>query len=142
MLVNGVVALILTVESISDIKSQSIALPRLVIYMVFSLLGNLIFRYQSFVSLVGGIVVGVMFLGFGLLTKEGVGYGDGAMFMCLGAVLGLYENLRLLMYSLLVASVVGGLYALVRRKGMKIQIPFIPCVLVTFLIIWLVEVIG
>ena len=63
MLVNGVVALILTVESISDIKSQSIALPRLVIYMVFSLLGNLIFRYQSFVSLVGGIVVGVMFLG-------------------------------------------------------------------------------
>ena len=50
--------------------------------------------------------------------------------------------IKSLMYSLLVASVVGGLYALVRRKGMKIQIPFIPCVLVTFLIIWLVEVIG
>jgi leader peptidase (prepilin peptidase)/N-methyltransferase len=141
MVVNGIVAAVLTVESISDIKTKSISLARLVCYMIVALALNIIMRYQSFISLFGGIVVGVIFLGFGILTKEGIGYGDGAIFICLGAVLGLYDNLRLLMYSLMLAAIVGGIYALVRKKNLKVRIPFIPCVLITYVVMTLVGVI-
>ena len=109
--------------------------------MIVALALNIIMRYQSFISLFGGIVVGVIFLGFGILTKEGIGYGDGAIFICLGAVLGLYDNLRLLMYSLMLAAIVGGIYALVRKKNLKVRIPFIPCVLITYVVMTLVGVI-
>ena len=139
--VNGIVAAVLTVESISDIKTKSISLARLVCYMIVALALNIIMRYQSFISLFGGIVVGVIFLGFGILTKEGIGYGDGAIFICLGAVLGRYDNLRLLMYSLMLAAIVGGIYALVRKKNLKVRIPFIPCVLITYVVMTLVGVI-
>jgi leader peptidase (prepilin peptidase)/N-methyltransferase len=141
MVVNGIVAAVLTVESISDIKTKSISLARLVCYMIVALALNIIMRYQSFISLFGGIIVGVIFLGFGILTKEGIGYGDGAIFICLGAVLGLYDNLRLLMYSLMLAAIVGGIYALVRKKNLKVRIPFIPCVLITYVVMTLVGVI-
>lgn len=141
MVVNGIVAAVLTVESISDIKTKSISLARLVCYMIVALALNIIMRYQSFISLFGGIVVGVIFLGFGILTKEGIGYGDGAIFICLGAVLGLYDNLRLLMYSLMLAAIVGGIYALVWKKNLKVRIPFIPCVLITYVVMTLVGVI-
>ena len=141
MVVNGIVAAVLTVESISDIKTKSISLARLVCYMIVALALNIIMRYQSFISLFGGIIVGVIFLGFGILTKEGIGYGDGAIFICLGAVLGLYDNLRLLMYSLMLAAIDGGIYALVRKKNLKVRIPFIPCVLITYVVMTLVGVI-
>ena len=141
MVVNGIVAAVLTVESISDIKTKSISLARLVCYMIVALALNIIMRYQSFISLFGGIIVGVIFLGFGILTKEGIGYGDGAIFICLGAVLGLYDNLRLLMYSLMLAAIVGGIYALVRKKNLKVRIPFIPCVLITYVFMTWVGVI-
>ena len=141
MVVNGIVAAVLTVESISDIKTKSISLARLVCYMIVALALNIIMRYQSFISLFGGIIVGVIFLGFGILTKEGIGYGDGAIFICLGAVLGLNDNLRLLMYSLMLAAIVGGIYALVRKKNLKVRIPFIPCVLITYVVMTLVGVI-
>jgi leader peptidase (prepilin peptidase)/N-methyltransferase len=141
MVVNGIVAAVLTVESISDIKTKSISLARLVCYMIVALALNIIMKYQSFISLFGGIIVGVIFLGFGILTKEGIGYGDGAIFICLGAVLGLYDNLRLLMYSLMLAAIVGGIYALVRKKNLKVRIPFIPCVLITYVVMTLVGVI-
>ena len=141
MVINGIVAAVLTVESISDIKTKSISLARLVCYMIVALALNIIMRYQSFISLFGGIIVGVIFLGFGILTKEGIGYGDGAIFICLGAVLGLYDNLRLLMYSLMLAAIVGGIYALVRKKNLKVRIPFIPCVLITYVVMTLVGVI-
>ena len=141
MVVNGIVAAVLTDESISDIKTKSISLARLVCYMIVALALNIIMRYQSFISLFGGIIVGVIFLGFGILTKEGIGYGDGAIFICVGAVLGLYANLSLVMYSLMLAAIVGGIYALVRKKNLKVRIPFIPCVLITYVVMTLVGVI-
>ena len=97
--------------------------------------------YSLQMGVFGGIIVGVIFLGFGILTKEGIGYGDGAIFICLGAVLGLYDNLRLLMYSLMLAAIVGGIYALVRKKNLKVRIPFIQCVLKTNVVMTLVGVI-
>jgi hypothetical protein len=42
MVVNGIVAAVLTVESISDIKTKSISLARLVCYMIVALALNII----------------------------------------------------------------------------------------------------
>ena len=141
VIINGIVVTLLIVESVSDIRNRSISLVRLVVYMIIALFLNVMLKYQPFSSLIAGIIVGVAVLGFGMLTKEGIGYGDGAIFICLGAVLGFYENLKLLMYSLMLASIVGVIYVLVRKKSFKVQIPFIPCVLITYIFMTVMEVI-
>ena len=61
---------VLTVESISDIKTKSMSCVRLTIYFLMALLGNLIFGYQSVISMAGGIAIGIIVLIYGLITKE------------------------------------------------------------------------
>lgn len=132
-MVNGIIMTVLTVESISDIKTKSMSCVRLTIYFLMALLGNLIFGYQSVISMAGGIAIGIIVLIYGLITKEGIGYGDGIMFMCLRTVLGASQNLRLLFLSLICATAAGCIYALVLKKGMKTEIPFIPCILCSYI---------
>lgn len=132
-MVNGIIMTVLTIESISDIKTKSMSCVRLTIYFLMALFGNLIFGYQSVMSMAGGIAIGIIVLVYGLITKEGIGYGDGIMFMCLGTVLGASQNLRLLFLSLICATAAGCIYALVLKKGMKTEIPFIPCILCSYI---------
>ena len=139
MIVNGIVITVLTAESISDIRTKTISLTRLIIYMVVGIIANIVWGYQSIASMIGGAVVGVIFLGFAILSREGIGYGDGGMFICLGIALGLYTNLRLLVYSLFFALVIGGIYAVAKKKNLKTRIPFIPCVWVTFVFMTIME---
>lgn len=133
-MVNGIIMTVLTIESISDIKTKSMSCVRLTIYFLMALLGNLILGYQSVMSMAGGIAIGIIVLVYGLITKEGIGYGDGIMFMCLGTVLGASQNLRLLFLSLICVAVAGGIYALVSKKGIKTEIPFIPCILCSYIL--------
>lgn len=139
MIINVVVLLVLIFESVADIKFRSISAIRLLIYFVAALSANFIFGYQTMISMIGGIVVGIIVLVYGFFTHEGIGYGDGILFVCLGVALGASENLRLLFFSLVAISVTGGIYAIVGKKNIKVQIPFVPCILVTFVLMNIVE---
>ena len=97
-------------------------------------------KYQSVWSVIGGVVIGIILFTYSLVTKGGIGFGDGLIFICLGVYLGLSENLRLLFFSLLIAAVFGGIYALIRHKSIKTQIPFMPCILGTYITMILTEV--
>ena len=69
-MVNGIIMTVLTIESISDIKTKSMSCVRLTIYFLMALLGNLIFGYQSVISMAGGIAIGIIVLIYGLITME------------------------------------------------------------------------
>lgn len=140
MLINGFVATVLMIESVSDIKTKSISLKRLILYFVLALLANFIMKYQSIGSMFGGIMIGVLLILYGVVTRQGIGYGDGVMFICLGAVLGTYRNLKLLFFSLLIACCIGMIISFV-KKNFSTQIPFMPCVLGTFIIMCILEVV-
>ena len=132
---------ILLIETISDIKSRSLSALRIAIYMVAAIALNLVFYYQSLWSMTGGMVVGGLMLLYAFITKEGIGYGDALMFVVLGALVGLSQNIKILFFSLLTAAVSGGIYALIKHKSIKTQIPFIPCILATYMIMCILEVV-
>ena len=52
MIVNGIVTAVLAVESVADIRTKSISLFRLIVYFVAGVVANLVFKYQSFISVV------------------------------------------------------------------------------------------
>ncbi len=139
-MIKGLVITMLAIETISDIRKHTVSGIRIIAFMVVGILLNCIMRYQSVWSVVGGIVVGITLFGYSLITKGGIGFGDGLVFICLGIYLGLSQNLRLLFFSLLSAALFGGIYALIRKKSIKSQIPFMPCILGTYIVMILVEV--
>ena len=86
-----------------------------------------------------GFLPGLLLLALAFLTKQAVGYGDGAVFLAAGTFLGLEETVGLLVLSLLAAGA-GGLVILLLKKGTKKEaLPFVPFVLAgyVFLLVWI-----
>lgn len=138
-MIKGIVMAILALETFSDVRTGTVSGVRIIIFGLIGIVLNAVLRYQSIISIAGGLIVGGVILLYSVVTKGGIGKGDGLMFVCLGIYLGLSVNLQLLFYSLIVAAVTGGIYSLVKKKGLKSQIPFMPCILVTYLIILVME---
>lgn len=139
-MINGIVIGILVLESISDIRSKSICAWHMILFAVMGVVLNVITYYQSVWSVVGGVIIGILVLIFALFSKGAIGIGDGIIFICLGIYLGLSDNLRLLFFSLVTASIAGGVYILIKKKSIKTQIPFVPCVLMAYILMTLMEV--
>lgn len=74
-------------------------------------------------------VPGLVCLGLGWLTKEGIGYGDGLMLLCLGCFLSLQQLLSVCLSALTLAGIAAMLLLLVFHKGRKTEIPFVPFLL-------------
>lgn len=141
-MINIVVILILVLESVMDIKSRTIRWVHMVIFAIGGIAANCILKYQSIWSISVGVFIGIMVFLFGILSRGAIGSGDGVVFACLGIYLGGFQNIRLLFYSLIVAAISGGIYVLIKRKSIKSQIPFVPCILVAYVLMFGMEVIA
>lgn len=133
------VTIILLIETLSDIRTKTVSLIRLAVYLLAALTLNIIFEYQSWMSVGTGMSLGIILLVYAFATKENIGYGDSLMFIVTGACLGLSDNLRLMFFSLVMAVFVGLAYIIVTKKGLKSRIPFMPCILFTYLIMTMVN---
>lgn len=142
MYLNLIVIAVLTGESISDIKTKSISMTRLIMYFLVAVVCNLLFFYQSIASMLGGIAIGIILLLWGLITNQSIGYGDGLLFVCMGAAIGFVGTLMLLFFSMIIAGILGGIMVFVRKKKLDYQVPFVPCILVTFILMTILEALG
>jgi len=85
-------------------------------------------------SVLGGLILGVVAMGFSWVTEDRFGRGDAMVILCLGLYLGFGNSLSVLMWGLLVASIVSLYLLWVRKKSKKYTIPFIPCLMAGYLI--------
>ena len=138
-MIQGAVVAMLAIETISDLRTKTISVIRVSAFLVLGIVLNIVQYYQSVWSIVGGAIIGLILLGYGFASKGGIGYGDGIIFIVCGVYLGLSENVRLLFFSLIAAAVAGGIYALTKRKSIRAEIPFMPCVLGTYLIMLIIQ---
>lgn len=89
-----------------------------------------------------GFIVGVVFVGVSMITREALGYGDSWVLCILGIYLGvgkLMEVLATVWSLLLIAAVVAFVKS---RKSGKFTFPFIPFLLTGYLGMWMTELAG
>lgn len=141
-MVNGIVIIMLIIEAISDIRTQTVSCIRLLAFAMLGITINYCLVYQSVISIIGGVIVGIVLFAYAFWSKGAIGLGDGAVFICLGIYLGLSDNMRLLFFSLVGAAVVGGIYGLITKKGLKAKIPFLPCILIAYVVMTIMEVLN
>ncbi len=100
--------------------------------IVLGLLGSLINPDRSFMSALGGVLMGGGFLWaiaaiyFAIRKEEGMGGGDIKLLAWIGAVLGWASVPFVILVASLVGSVVGILFGLFKGSGIKTAIPFGP----------------
>lgn len=82
----------------------------------------------------GGIMLGIILLGIGQLTKGQIGEGDGIVFIATGIALGFWNNCMLLVGALFL-SFLGSLILLLMKKiTLKAKLPFLPFVFAAFVL--------
>lgn len=82
----------------------------------------------------GGIAVGLVLLAVSKLTHGQIGEGDGITFLITGFCLGFEENFLLLLEALLLSSMWGLIWMLMKKINLKTSLPFVPFVLTAFVI--------
>ena len=138
-MINGVVITMLAVETVSDIRTRKISLLRLSAFLAAGIVFNIVMKYQTLWSLLGGIAPGLILMLYARLTGEGIGYGDCVLFIVSGIFIGFFDNLKLLFLSLVLASVVGGVLVLLKKGNFRMKIPFVPCILSAYAIMIVLE---
>lgn len=88
-------------------------------------------------NVLAGMSLGGVFLVISWLTKEEVGMGDGIIFMLTGIYLGFWNNLELIVLTLLLAGVIACVLMISKKKGRKDRMPMIPIVFVAYVILLL-----
>ena len=82
----------------------------------------------------GGMAVGLVLLAVSKLTGGEIGEGDGIAFLITGFTLGFRDNFLLLSEALLLSFVWSLILIIVKKINLKTSLPFVPFVLIAFVI--------
>ena len=87
-------------------------------------------------------MVGLMVYLFSVLTKEKIGKGDAFVVMVTGLYLGFQNTLLLVWLSTILAAVIGSIIIRKNNVNTDFEIPFVPFLLMGYLIIYFISCVG
>ncbi len=123
------ILIVLIISSIEDIRKKEILLWEIgacgiisVIRVIMDIVSGEFDIWMVALSLFAGAV----FMVLSLLTRQGVGFGDGFIILAMGPALGAKGILIAVMMALFTSSLFSGALLILRRAGKKTKIPFVP----------------
>lgn len=127
--------LYLGILSVLDIRTRKIPRWLLILGMSGTILLKSISKNSSIVLVVSGVAIGFLFCMISKVSKETLGMGDSYLITILGAFVGGWNLLYILAYAFLFSACYSVIVLLFHRFNRKIQIPFIPFLMVAY-ILW------
>ena len=126
---------ILGLAAWQDVRNRKVSVRLLGGAAIAGLLCFGCFRQITAADMLLGSAIGAVLLLLGFVTGEKIGYGDGVLVLVCGIFLGFAENLQLLCAALVLVEAVGLFLIIVKRKGRRHRIPFIPFLLAGYLLL-------
>lgn len=133
MIRKTIVLLLLAVSSLEDLRRMKIYMPPLYAALALGMLWALLGDSALFLYRLAGLLSGGLLLLLAFFSQEAIGRGDAVLFLALGIWLGLWESLLLLTASLVLAAL-AGIFLWIRKKSMKQAFPFVPFVLIAYVL--------
>lgn len=125
-----------------DLKDRQIKVRDILIFGVVGIIINLVYRPHDLMSVMGGVMIGFLVYLFSVLSKEKIGKGDALLIIVTGLYLGFTDTLVVLWVSTVLAAIVGTIYVKKRRIEIDIEMPFVPFLLVGYLLLLTVTNVG
>lgn len=126
---------ILGISAYQDWRKKKVSLYLILTAGIAGLLCHLCAGQTTVTDILLGAVLGAVLLFCSFISGEKIGYGDGAMVMVCGIFLGFATNLELLCIALILLELAALFLIVVKRKGRRYQIPFIPFLLLGYLVL-------
>ncbi len=125
---------LLTLASIYDISRKKIP----VLLLTLGAIGGILLLLLQKVEMAEWALcmlpgLGILFAGF--ITKQKIGYGDGALILALGLMEGGRRCTMGLLLALFLSSLVGITLLILKRANLKTQIPFAPFLLLAHVLL-------
>ncbi len=120
--------------SLEDIKRKEMTVVYIFIFGIGGMILHLFAPMCSIYSILWGILLGMAMIVLSFVTKGSVGLGDGILLVVTGVYLGGYGNLELLVMGFFLAALWSLGLMLIKKKNGKEKIPFVPFLLVSYLI--------
>lgn len=135
-LTNQIAAVLLVLSSIRDIRKRRF--PVWVLYVTGSVTLIWTLWKQDIIwwDMIGGILIGIAFLGISKWTGEALGYADSGLILILGSYLGMWKLMLLLVVAFSVAAFYAGMGMAIGNFDRKFSFPFIPFLTLGYL--WVV----
>ncbi|MCR5420915.1 MAG: prepilin peptidase [Lachnospiraceae bacterium] len=89
----------------------------------------------NIINIIWGLLPGVFLLVINKITREAIGKGDVYVIFLLGFMLGFRNTIELIIISMLLTAVFGVVYIVVCGKDKKAALPYMPFLLIAFLIL-------
>lgn len=132
----------LTGLSVEDIRFRKLS-GELMGTMLFLGITYHIFRQEiSWIMVLGGIGIGMVFLGVSYITREALGYGDSIVICILGVFVGAAELIEMLVMTWVTVSIVAMVLLFYRHFSRKASLPFIPFLTLGYGVVTLGTYIG
>lgn len=118
--------------AIMDFFQKKVYVWCLLLEILLAAIGGLSLGIRP-VEAVLGCLAGLLFIAFSLLGKGDPGMADSLLILAGGLCLGIWNLLAVLFLAFSIAGLYG-LAAMIRGKGRKYRIPFIPCYAAPYLV--------
>ena len=127
--------------AMDDLKTKQVRVIEIIVFGIIGILTNIIYRPHTLLSVLGGVGIGLLTIAFSYISKEKIGMGDAYIITVTGLYLGFINTAVLLWLSSLLAAITG--LVLIRKYDKpKIEIPFVPFLLIAYIIMYLIHVVG
>ncbi len=121
--------------SVEDIRKRTVPVIPM---MIWGMAGVLIHLYNgriSYVSMLGGLIPGIVVYVLSILTHEKIGKGDAILLVVTGIYMGFWGNIFMLWIGMIMAAVGGVISMTFFKKGKNYELPFVPFLFAGFLMI-------
>ena len=118
------VLIMLIIFSVEDILYREISVK---VILVFLLMGIGIRVYDNTLlstEIFWGIFIGMIIIASSIILAGNIGVGDGIIFVLTGLFLGIADNLRILIFSVTISGIIGGLLIILKIKKKDYKMPF------------------
>lgn len=125
--------LFLTVETIKDIKTQTLDLWELLIFFAAGFIVRIFWIHEDVWNIFPAMSIGIIMLGISFLSGEAMGYGDGMVVLVTGVLCGMRITIVTVCIAFFIMCVLAVCLLIKNGFYYKAKVPFVPCILAGFL---------
>lgn len=126
------ILIVLILNTWQDLKKKEVNLYLIGILFLYGVL-KMIWTHDNWMEQSVSIAVGGMFIGLSILSKGGLGMGDGLLLLSLGIAMTLPVYLTFLGLALLLAALWSVFLLIFRKKNRNTEIPLVPFLLAGYI---------
>lgn len=128
-----VIAVFLLGLAYVDWKTRKVPVFALIGMTVISAITMVFWTQNTIWNTLGGIAIGILFLGISKWSKEAIGYGDSWVILALGIGFGGLKLLQILFVANFLASIVSLILCLGFKHSRTYALPYIPFLTIAYL---------